>query len=141
MDQGERYLADDEDDSEKARTLRPLHRGSCVYRIAFGPRARHKVLTLQGALPREASGKQHPCANLEAFSVPLRGVELKLQSSFESVFPASLRWSTTIAMVILATHTIFWASSRISMAHTWVVRPTCTGVHLPVTQPLVTARK
>lgn len=26
-DQGETYLADDEDDSEEARALRPLHRG------------------------------------------------------------------------------------------------------------------
>ncbi len=38
-DQGETYLADADDDSVEARTLRPLHRGSCVYRIAFGPRA------------------------------------------------------------------------------------------------------
>ncbi len=34
-DQGELYLADADDDYEEARTLRPLHRGSCVYRIAF----------------------------------------------------------------------------------------------------------
>ena len=36
----------------EARMLRPLHRGSWVYRIAFGPLAGQKVLTLQGALPR-----------------------------------------------------------------------------------------
>ena len=60
-DQGEMYLADDVADSEQARTLRPLQRGSCVYRIAFGPRAGQKVLTLQGALPREVSGKQRLC--------------------------------------------------------------------------------
>jgi hypothetical protein len=30
-DQGEMYLADVDDDSEEARTLRLLHRGSCVY--------------------------------------------------------------------------------------------------------------
>jgi Putative transposase/Transposase zinc-binding domain len=68
-DQGETYLADTEDDSEEARALRPLHRGSCVYRIAFGPRAGHKVLTLQGALPREESGMQKLCANLQGFSL------------------------------------------------------------------------
>ena len=68
-DQGETYLADDGDDSEESRTLRPLHRGSCVYRIAFGPRAGQKVLTLQGALPREKSGKQKLCANLQGFSL------------------------------------------------------------------------
>ena len=67
--QGETYLADADDDSEEARTLRPLHRGSCVYRIAFGPRAGQKVLTLQGALPREISGKQKLCANLQGFSL------------------------------------------------------------------------
>jgi hypothetical protein len=70
-DQGETYLADDEDESDEARALRPLHRGSCVYRIAFGPRAGQKVLTLQGALPREASGKQRLCANLQGFSLPV----------------------------------------------------------------------
>ena len=69
-DQGETYLADDGDDSEESRTLRPLHRGSCVYRIAFGPRAGQKVLTLQGALPREISGKQKLCANPQGFSSP-----------------------------------------------------------------------
>jgi Putative transposase len=68
-DRGETYLADDEDDSDEARALRPLHRGSCVYRIAFGPRAGQKVLTLQGALPRETSGKQKLCANLQGFSL------------------------------------------------------------------------
>ena len=46
VDQGETYLADDMEISEEAQTLRPLHRASCVYRIAFGPRAGQKVLTL-----------------------------------------------------------------------------------------------
>jgi hypothetical protein len=68
-DQGETYLDHDDDDSKEARTLRPLHRGSCVYRIAFGPRAGQKVLTLQGALPREISGKQKLCVNLQGFSL------------------------------------------------------------------------
>ncbi len=68
-DQGETYLADADDDCEEARALRPLHRGSCVYRIAFGPRAGQKVLTLQGALPRETSGKQRLCADLQGFSL------------------------------------------------------------------------
>ncbi len=68
-DQGETYLADDVADSKEARVLRPLQKGSCVYRIAFGPRAGQKVLTLQGALPREARGKQRLCANLQGFSL------------------------------------------------------------------------
>jgi Putative transposase len=68
-DQGETYMADDTDDSDQARPLRPLHGGSCVYRIAFGPRAGQKVLTLQGALPRQASGKQKLCVNSQGFSL------------------------------------------------------------------------
>ena len=68
-DQGETYLVDPDDDSDQARALRPLHRGSCVYRIAFGPRAGQKVLTVQGALPREASGNQKLCANSQGFSL------------------------------------------------------------------------
>jgi Putative transposase len=68
-DQGETYLADADDDSEEARTLRPPHRGSCAYRIAFGPRAGQKVLMLQGEMPRELGGKQKLCANLQGFSL------------------------------------------------------------------------
>jgi hypothetical protein len=63
------HLAEAEANSDEARALRPLHRGSCVYRIAFGPRAGQNVLTLQSALPREASGKQKLCANLQGFSL------------------------------------------------------------------------
>ena len=62
-------MAEAEDDSDEARALRPLHRGSCVYRIAFGPRAGQRVLTLQGALPKEVSAKQKLCANLQGFSL------------------------------------------------------------------------
>ena len=57
------------EDSDAARALRPLHRGSCVYRIALGPRAGQKVLTLQGALPREVSDPQKRCANSQGFSL------------------------------------------------------------------------
>jgi hypothetical protein len=75
-DQGEMCLADPDDDSEEARTLRPLHRGSCVYRIAFGTRAGQKVLTLQGALPRDASGKQKLCANSQGLCANSQGFSL-----------------------------------------------------------------
>jgi hypothetical protein len=63
------YLADADDNSEEARALRPLHRGSRVCRIAFGPQALQKVLTSQGALPREISGEQKLWANLQGFSL------------------------------------------------------------------------
>ena len=40
-----------------------------AYRIAFGPRVGRKVLTLQGAIPREASFKQSLCADIDGFSL------------------------------------------------------------------------
>ena len=46
-EQGSTYLADRGGDSDEARTLRPLQAAACTYRIAFGPRAGQKVLTLQ----------------------------------------------------------------------------------------------
>ncbi len=42
---------------------------ACTYRIAFGPRAGQKVLTLQGTKPSAAHFKQNLCANLEGFSL------------------------------------------------------------------------
>jgi hypothetical protein len=53
---------------------KPGRSGHCIgvrvrYRIAFGPRPGQKVLTLQGALPREISGQQKLCANLQGFSL------------------------------------------------------------------------
>jgi hypothetical protein len=51
-------MADNDGDSDEARTLRPLQAAACTYRIAFGPRAGQKVLTLQGAIPRETDFKQ-----------------------------------------------------------------------------------
>ena len=61
-------MADNDADSDKARALRPLQAAACTYRIAFGPRADQKVLTLQGAMPREASFKQNLCADMQGFS-------------------------------------------------------------------------
>ena len=47
--EGSTYMADNDGDSDEARVLRPLQAAACTYRIAFGPRAGQKVLTLQGA--------------------------------------------------------------------------------------------
>jgi hypothetical protein len=47
--EGSTYMADNDGDSDEARTLRPLQAAACTYRIAFGPRAGQKVLTVQGA--------------------------------------------------------------------------------------------
>jgi len=51
-ERGQTYIADNEGDSDEARTLRPLQAAACTYRIAFGLRAAHKALTVQGIVPR-----------------------------------------------------------------------------------------
>jgi hypothetical protein len=68
-EEGSTYMADNDGDSDEARTLRPLHAAACTYRIAFGPRAGQKVLTVQGAMPRDADFKQHLCADIDGFSL------------------------------------------------------------------------
>jgi hypothetical protein len=49
--------------------LGSLPAAACSYRIAFGPRAGQKVLTVQGVMPRDADFKQHLCADIEGFSL------------------------------------------------------------------------
>ena len=61
--------SDSDGDSEEARVLRPLQAAACTYRIAFGPRAGQKVLTVQGAMPRERDFKQTLCADVDGFSL------------------------------------------------------------------------
>jgi hypothetical protein len=63
QEQGATTMADNDADSDDARTLRLLQVAACNYRVAVGPRAGHKVLRVQGAMPREASCKQKLCAN------------------------------------------------------------------------------
>ena len=38
-EEGSTYLADNDDDTDEARALRPLQAAACIYRIAFGQRA------------------------------------------------------------------------------------------------------
>ena len=66
---GQTCLADPDEDGEQARTLRPLQAASITYRIAFGPRAGQKVLTLRGAMPRENRVRQPLCADIDGFSL------------------------------------------------------------------------
>ena len=68
-EQGQTYLADNDGDSDEARVLRPLQAAACTYRIAFGPRAGQKVLTLQGVMPRETDFSQPLCADMDGFSL------------------------------------------------------------------------
>ena len=68
-EEGSTYMADNDGDSDEARVLRPLQAAACTYRIAFGPRAGQKVLTLQGAMPRESDFTQALCADNNGFSL------------------------------------------------------------------------
>ena len=68
-EEGSTYMADNDGDSDDARVLRPLQAAACTYRIAFGPRACQKVLTVQSAMPRDAGFKQHLCADIDGFSL------------------------------------------------------------------------
>ena len=73
--EGSTYMADNDGDSDEARVLRPLQAAACTYRIAFGPRAGQKVLTVQGVMPREKGFKQDLCADT-GFQ-PARGSALR----------------------------------------------------------------
>ena len=68
-EQGQTTMADDDSDLDEARVLRPLQAAACTYRIAFGARAGQKVLTLQGAMPRDADLKQTLCVDIQGFSL------------------------------------------------------------------------
>jgi Putative transposase len=68
-DMGQAYLAEPDADAEEARTLRQLQAAAITYRIAFGPRAGRKVLTLRGATPREGVTVQPLCADIDGFSL------------------------------------------------------------------------
>ena len=67
-EEGSTYKADNDGDSDEARTLRTLKAAACTSRIAFGPRAGQKVLTIQGAMPRESDFKQSLRADIDSSS-------------------------------------------------------------------------
>ena len=46
-------MADNDGDSDEARTIRPLQAAAGTYRIAFGPRAGQMVLTAEDAMTRD----------------------------------------------------------------------------------------
>lgn len=48
----------------------PLQAAAIASRIAFGPRAGQKVLSPQGAMPREDWARQPSCADIDGFSQP-----------------------------------------------------------------------
>jgi putative transposase len=64
-EQGMRYLAEPESD----RALTPLQAAAGTYRIALGPRAGQKVLSLQTVPSRAADSQQPGCVNAHGFSL------------------------------------------------------------------------
>ena len=68
-EQGQTYMADNDADSDDARALGPLQAAAWSYRIAFGPRAGQKVLTVQGTMSREPQFHQNLCADMQGFSL------------------------------------------------------------------------
>ena len=66
---GQIYLADPNADGDEARTLRPLQAAAITYRIAFGPRAGQKVLTLRGAMARFGLARELLCSDIDGFSL------------------------------------------------------------------------
>jgi Putative transposase len=72
QEQDQWYMADGVGEDTDTSALWPLQQGSIVYRIAFGPRAGRKVLTLCEALPidTETDYERKPlCANEQGFSL------------------------------------------------------------------------
>ena len=63
-DLGQTYLTEPDADGEEARTLQAV---ADTYRIASGPGAGHKVLTLCGAMPSEDSARLLACADIDGF--------------------------------------------------------------------------
>ena len=66
---GQTLLADPNADGDEAGTLLPLQAAAITYRIAFGPRAGHKVLTLRGAMAREGMAHELLCCDIDGFSL------------------------------------------------------------------------
>ena len=64
-EQGVRSLAEPESD----RALTPQQAAACTYRIALGPRAGQKVLSLQTVPSRAADSQQPGCVNAHGFSL------------------------------------------------------------------------
>ena len=64
-EQGMTYLAE----ADRESSLLPLQAASCSYRIALGPRAGQKVLSLQSVPSPDKPSSQDLCAKLHGFSL------------------------------------------------------------------------
>ena len=68
-EEGVTYVADAHGIMDAENLLAPLQVASCTYRIADGPRAGRKVLSLREAAARTAPITQQLCANAHGFSL------------------------------------------------------------------------
>ena len=68
-DIGQTYRAEPDAEDDEARTLRPLQAAAVTSRVAFGLRAGRNVLTLRGAMTREATARQPLCADIDGSSL------------------------------------------------------------------------
>jgi hypothetical protein len=89
---GSTDVADNEADAVEALTQGQLRAGACTHRTDLGPRASQKVLTLQGAMPKESSFKQTLCTEMPGRSLhaylPCGAATAKRWNSFSSTSPA-----------------------------------------------------
>jgi Putative transposase len=72
QEQDQWYVADTVADDMETSALMPLQQGSIVYRIAFGPRAGRKVLTLREAMPVDTDSdyeRKPLCAKEQGFGL------------------------------------------------------------------------
>jgi len=68
------YLVEEQDrlflaETDTDAAMAPLQSAACTYRIAFGPRAGQKVLSLQSVPRFDAQPTQQLCANAQGFSL------------------------------------------------------------------------
>jgi DNA-binding transcriptional LysR family regulator len=92
---GQTWLADPNTDGDEARTLRPLQAAAITYRIAFGPRAGHKVLTLRGAMAHEGMARELLCCDIveniaTALGIAAEGLAATLAPQFVGIVAAPL---------------------------------------------------
>lgn len=68
-EEGVTYVADAYGAIDPENVLAPLQAAPCTYRIAFGPHARYKVLSLHDAPGRTTPITNELCANAHGFSL------------------------------------------------------------------------
>jgi hypothetical protein len=68
-EEGVTYVADAQGIIDPDNLLAPLQTASCTYRIALGPHARRKVVSLQTAASRAALMSEALCANAHGFNL------------------------------------------------------------------------